>query len=107
MLDKANDDYLVQIEKGRKPKTYYAYSISLRYFYECVGNRAMKDIDRGDLLNFAAFLRDEKHQGPRSCYNKFENIATFLKRHGIALKALGITPHDWPQYVEEDPEIYE
>lgn len=85
MLDKANDDYLAQIGKGRKPKTYDAYNTSLRYFYECIGNKALKDIERGDMLNFAAFLRDEKDQAPRSCYNKFENIATFLKRHGIAL----------------------
>lgn len=107
MLDKAIDAYLTETKKSRKPKTYDAYSVSLRYFYERVGNKAMKDIDRGDLLNFAAFLRDEKEQGPRSCYNKFENSATFLKRHGISLKALGITSHDWPQYVEEEPEIYE
>jgi len=102
MLDKAKDDYLVQTGKGRKPKTYNAYNTSLRYFYECVGNKTMKDIDRGDLLNFTAFLRDEKRLGPRSCYNKFENIATFLKRNGISLKALGITSLDWPQYVGED-----
>lgn len=50
MLDKAKDEYLAQIDKGRKPKTYDAYNTSLRYFYECIGNKALKDIDRGDLL---------------------------------------------------------
>jgi hypothetical protein len=59
MLDKAKDDYLAQIDKSRKPKTYDAYNTSLRYFYECIGNKALKDIDRGDMLNFAAFLRDQ------------------------------------------------
>src|SRR5882762_1262689 len=90
MLDKARDVYLAQIEKGRKPKTYDAYNTSLRYFYECVGNKPMKDIDHGDLLNFAAFLRDEKHQAPRSAYNKFENVMTFLNRHGINSKSLNL-----------------
>ena len=107
MLNKARDVYLAQIEKGRKPKTYDAYNTSLRYFYEYVGNKPMKDIDRGDLLNFAAFLRDEKDQAPRSAYNKFENVMTFLNRHGINSKSLNLTSHDWPQYTEEEPEIYE
>ena len=31
------------------------------------------DIERGDLLKFSAFLRDQKNQSPRSVYNKFEN----------------------------------
>src|SRR5579864_5231815 len=49
MLDKALDGYLAEIEKSRKPKTHDAYNISLRYFYECVGNKPLKDIDRGDM----------------------------------------------------------
>ncbi|MFZ0738668.1 MAG: hypothetical protein WAM96_16350, partial [Candidatus Acidiferrales bacterium] len=69
MLDAAKDKYLDEIKNGRKPKTYQAYSVALRYFYECVGNKAMEDIDRGDLLKFAAFLRYEKGQAPRSAYN--------------------------------------
>jgi integrase/recombinase XerD len=107
MLDKAKDDYLAETAISRKPKTYAAYGLSLRWFYDCTGNKAIKDIDRGDLLRYAAYVRDEKDQAPRSCYNKFENVATFLNRCGVSLKALGITSHDWPQYVEEEPEIYE
>jgi integrase/recombinase XerD len=107
MLDAAMDKYLAEIEKSRKPKTHDAYSVALRYFYECVGNKPMKDIDRGDLLRFAAFLRYEKGQAPRSAYNKFENVMTFLGKHDVTGKALKIASHDWPQYVEEEPEIYE
>ena len=107
MLDKAKDDYLAEIEKGRKPKTYAAYSVALKYFYECVGNKPMKDITRADLLDFAVFLREEKDQAPRSAYNKFEAVMSFLKRHDITGKSLKITAHDWPQYVEEEPEIFE
>lgn len=107
MLDAAMDQYLGEIKNGRKKKTHQAYSVALRYFYQCIGNKAMSDITRGDLLKFATFLRDEKEQSARSAYNKFENVMTFLKHHDITGKSLKITAHDWPQYTEEEPEIYE
>jgi hypothetical protein len=81
--------------------------VALRYFYECIGNKAMSDITRSDLAKFTAFLRDEKEQAPRSAYNKFESVMIFLKHHGIDGKSLKIKSHDYPQYVEEEPEIYE
>jgi len=107
MLDAAMDEYLAEIEAGRKPKTFRAYKVSLRYFYECVGNKPLKDINRGDLLDFPVFLRDEKQQADRSTYNKFENVMTFLKHYDITGKTLKIRSHDWPKFVEEMPEIYE
>jgi len=107
MLDAAMDEYLAEIEAGRKPKTFSAYKISLRYFYECVGNKPLKEINRADLLDFPVFLREEKEQGDRSTYNKFENVMTFLKHFDITGKSLKIKSHDWPKYVEEEPEIYE
>ena len=62
------------------------------------------DIDRKDLLKFSAFLRDEKKQSPRTTYNKFENVMTFLKAQGI--RGL-VGKNDWPRFVEEEPEVYE
>jgi integrase/recombinase XerD len=59
---------------------------------------------RRDLLKFSAFLRDERDQAPRSVYNKFENVMTFLKAHGIRGLA---GKNDWLRYTEEEPEIYE
>jgi hypothetical protein len=56
------------------------------------------------LLKFCAFLRDEKEQAPRSVYNKFENLMSFLKAQGI--RGL-VGKNDWPRYTEEEPEIYE
>ena len=56
------------------------------------------------MLQYAAFLRDEKEQGPRSVYNKFENVMTFLKSQGI--RGL-VGKNDWPRYTEEEPEMYE
>ena len=57
-----------------------------------------------DLLKFCAFLRDKKKQAPRSVYNKFENVMTFLKANGI--RGL-VGKNDWPRYTEEEPEMYE
>jgi hypothetical protein len=39
----------------------------------------LEEIERKDLLKFAAFLRDDKEQAPRSCWNKFSNVMSFLK----------------------------
>lgn len=56
------------------------------------------------MLKFAAFLRDDKHQAPRSCWNKFANVMSFLKSNDI--RGL-VKKNDWPRYTEEEPEIYE
>jgi integrase/recombinase XerD len=107
MLDEAIDAYLKEVESGRKPKTHSAYTTSLNYFFESTGNKPMSTISRTDLLDFTVFLREEKQQSDRSCWNKFANVMSFLKLHDITGKSLKIKPHDWPQYVEEEPEIYE
>jgi integrase len=102
-LSTALAEYLEEIRISKKPKTFAAYSTALRYFVESCPKLFLADIDRKDLLKFSAFLRDEKEQSPRSVYNKFENLMTFLKAngiHGLAGK------NDWPRYVEEEPEIY-
>src|SRR6202166_2680698 len=67
-------DYLEEIKLGRKDKTYAAYDLSLRYFSDSCTKMYLDEIERKDLLKFAAFLRDEKEQGPRTCWNKFANV---------------------------------
>jgi integrase len=88
----------------KKPKTLAAYTTALNYFTESCPKIFLQDIDRKDLLKFCAFLRDEKKQAPRSVYNKFENLMTFLKANGIRGLA---GKNDWPRYTEEEPEMYE
>ena len=56
------------------------------------------------MLRFAAFLKDEKELHPRTCWNKFSNVMSFLKAQGI--RGL-VGKNDWPRYVEEEPEVYE
>jgi integrase/recombinase XerD len=102
-LSAAVAEYLEEIRISKKPKTFAAYSTALNYFVESCPKIFPADVDRRDLLKFSAFLRDEKEQSPRSVYNKFENLMTFLKANGI--RGL-VGKNDWPRYVEEEPEIY-
>jgi integrase/recombinase XerD len=97
-------DFLDETELTKKPKTLSAYSTALKYFVESCHKLNLEEIERRDLLKFSAFLRDEKDQAPRSVYNKFENVMTFLKAHGI--RGL-VGKNDWPRFTEEEPEIYE
>jgi integrase len=80
------------------------YTTALSYFLESCHKLNVEDIDRHDLLVFSAFLAEEKEQGPRSVYNKFQIVMSFLKSQGIR-GLVGKT--DWPRYTEAEPEIYE
>jgi integrase/recombinase XerD len=97
-------EFLDETELTKKPKTLAAYTTALNYFTESCPKIFLDDIERKDLLKFSAFLRDEKKQAPRSVYNKFENVMTFLKANGI--RGL-VGKNDWPRYTEEEPEMYE
>jgi integrase/recombinase XerD len=97
-------EFLEETKLTKKPKTLAAYTTALDYFTESCPKLFLSDIERKDLLKFCAFLRDEKSQAPRSVYNKFENLMTFLKAQGI--RGL-VGKNDWPRYTEEEPEMYE
>ena len=97
-------EFLDETELTKKPKTLAAYTTALSYFTESCPKLFLHDIERSDLLKFCAFLREKKKQAPRSVYNKFENVMTFLKAHGI--RGL-VGKNDWPRFTEEEPEIYE
>jgi integrase/recombinase XerD len=97
-------EYLEETKLTKKPKTLAAYGTALRYFLESCHKLNVEDLDRRDLLKFCAFLRDEKEQAPRSVYNKFENLMSFLKAQGV--RGL-VGKNDWPRFTEEEPEIYE
>jgi integrase/recombinase XerD len=103
-LSAAITEYLADVKLTKKERTHAAYSTALQYFQESCHKLDLEDIGRRDLLAFAAFLRDEKDQAPRSCANKFQFVVSFLKAYGIRGLA---KKEDWPKYVEEEPEIYE
>src|SRR6202163_782825 len=97
-------EFLDETKLTKKPKTLAAYTTALSSFVESCHKLNLEEIERRDLLKFSVFLRDEKDQAPRSVYNKFENVMTFLKAHGIRGLA---GKNDWPRFTEEEPEIYE
>jgi integrase/recombinase XerD len=103
-LAAAVEDFLEETKLTKKSKTLAAYTTSLSYFTESCPKQFLKDIERKDLLKFAAFLRDDKDQAPRTCWNKFANVMSFLKANDI--RGL-VKKTDWPRYTEEEPEIYE
>ena len=102
-LAAAVSGYLEETKLTKKPKTVAAYTTALNYFTESCPKLFLEDIDRKDLLKFCAFLRDDKKQAPRSCWNKFANVMSFLKANGI--RGL-VKKKDWPRYTEEEePEM--
>ena len=66
-LAAAATDFLEETKLTKKPKTLAAYKTALGYFQESCPKPYLEDIERRDLLKFAAFLRDEKGQAPRIC----------------------------------------
>src|SRR5216683_271699 len=103
-LAAAISEYVEETTLTKKPKTLAAYTTALTYFTESCPKLFLEEIERKDLLKFCAFLRDVKEQSPRSCWNKFANVMSFLKANGI--RGL-VKKNDWPRYTEEEPEIYE
>jgi len=97
-------EYLDEIKLTKKPRSHAAYSVGLRYFEECCTKQFVENVERRDLLEFAAFLRDERELAPHSVYNKFEVVMSFLKSQGV--RGL-VSKNDWPRYTQEEPEIYE
>ena len=104
LLADAVTAYLADTQLTKKPKTLSAYTTALDYFLESCKKQYLAEIDRRDMLQFAAFLRDEKEQAPRSCWNKFSNVMSFLKANKIR-DIVG--KNDWPRYTVEEPEMYE
>jgi integrase/recombinase XerD len=103
-LSAAIAEWLAEIKLTKKPKTLTAYSNGLQYFAESCHKQYVEDVERRDLLSFSAYLRDKKELAPQTCYNRFRYVVSFLKWcniRGLAQK------NDWPQFVEEEPEIYE
>jgi integrase/recombinase XerD len=102
LLSDAVAEFLDETKLTKKPKTLAAYTTAMTYFTESCSKLYVEDVDRKDLLKFAAFLRDVKEQAPRSVHNKFENVMSFLKAQGV--RGL-VKKADWPQFTEEEPEV--
>jgi integrase/recombinase XerD len=100
----AIDDFFEEIQLGRQRKTWMGYRVSLQYFLESCGKSFLDDLERKDLLRFAAFLRDTKKLSPRTVHNKFADVLTFLQVQGVP-KLIGKNDH--PRFIEQEVAIYE
>jgi integrase len=103
-LRSAMADFLKEIRLSRKDKTWRGYKVAFAYFQQSCDKRCADEIERIDLLEFVAFLRDKKKLAPRTVFNKFTCVMTFLESQGIP-KLLG--KNDKPRFVETEVEIFE
>ena len=103
-LRSAMADFLEEIKLSRKDKTWRGYKVSFAYFRQSCDKKRAEDLERIDLLRFVAFLRDKKKLAPRTIFNKFTCVMTFLEAQGLP-KLLG--KNDRPRYVETEVEIFE
>src|SRR5712692_1902576 len=69
MLVVAIDEFLDDYHIGRAKKTWQQYRTALSYFKQSCKKRLLSEITRRDLLQFAAFLR-EQALSPRTVANK-------------------------------------
>lgn len=100
----AISEFLEEVRLTKEPKTYKGYEIALSYFRASCQKVNLESIERKDLLKFAAFLKNEKRQSPRSVHNKFACLVTFLSASGMP-KLVG--KKDRPKFVKQEVEIYE
>jgi len=107
LVSDAAEEYLGDIEAHKSSKTLAAYRTAITYFRESCKKTYVEDITRRDLLAFKTYLADEKEQSDRSVWNKFSAVMGFLKSVGHTGKNIGVVKHDWPEYDEETPEVYE
>jgi integrase/recombinase XerD len=96
-------EFLEEVRQRSRRKTYQQYSVALRYFQECCGDKQLSEIGRGDLLKLLAFMREEKKLSNRTAETKLTVVVQWLKANGItSLLKRG----DSPRYVEAEPEAY-
>jgi hypothetical protein len=80
---------------NKRPKTYEAYKQVLREFQaygERLGKRSMSKITRLDVINYAAWARQQSPTGSRrTATTKFVRVNSFLKAHGLTLVTYKMT----------------
>jgi integrase/recombinase XerD len=87
----------------RRHRTMAAYKLMFSNFQAACKKTYLDQIERRDLLKFAASLRKDG-LSPRTVSNRWLAFAAFLKHHGI----VGLSKKgDAPKFVEAEPECYE
>lgn len=103
-LRSAMTDFLTEIKLSRKDKTWRGYKVAFAYFQKSCDKTCAEDLQRIDLLRFVAYLRDKKKLSPRTVFNKFTCVMTFLDAQGLPKL---LAKNDRPRFVRAEVEIYE
>jgi hypothetical protein len=82
-LRSAMADFLEEIKLSRQRKMSEGYKVSFANFLQFCDKKYVEDIQRTDLLRFCDSLGDRKELSPRTLYNKFTCVMTFLEARGI------------------------
>jgi hypothetical protein len=100
-LADAAAEYLAEVQKHKRPKTYDAYRHALKLFRQGCKVEYVDEIGRNCVMDFKAACQAE-YDSMHTVKNLFAYVITFLKRYG----KLGLVKQtDWPkaEYHEYDP----
>jgi integrase/recombinase XerD len=103
-LRSAMAEFLKEIKLSRKDKTWRGYKVAFAYFQQSCSKKCADELERIDILEFVAFLREKKKLAPRTVFNKFTCVMTFLESQGIPKL---LAKNDKPRFVETEVEIFE
>ncbi len=92
-LRDAANEYLVEIQEHKRPKTYDAYSHAIKLFQRRCKVEYVDEIERPCVMNFKATCETEHGRG-YTARNLFAYVVTFLNRYG---KRGLVKQTDWPK----------
>jgi integrase/recombinase XerD len=100
-LADATAEYLAEVQKHKRPKTYDAYSHAIKLFRQGCTAEDVDEIERNCVMNFKAACEAE-HGCGYTAKNLFAYVITFLNRYG---KRGLVKQTDWPkaEHHEYDP----
>jgi len=81
MLDGAIDKYL-ENARHKSPKTVQGYTHTMGQFFKSCGNKPVASITKQELIDFAAFLRNED-LADRTIHNRIVEVTTLLRHFGF------------------------
>jgi integrase len=87
--------------RDRQGETVQAYQLVLYPFADSCQKTFVDQIDRTDVLRYSKRVRNQG-RSPRTVFNRFTSLQTFLKANGIKI----MDKRDWPRYVDSEPEVY-
>jgi len=102
-LEDAIEEFYEDLKlRDRRSETVEGYRLVFDTFKPTCQKRFLDEIDRKDMLKFAAAMR-KAGLSPRTVSNRWLAFSAFLKHHGIT----GLTKRlDAPKFIEAEPEAY-